>query len=251
MPKHPKLSDKTLDAIGLRQKDIDVYLALVKLGTAPLRTVAIEAGLNRGTAYDILKRLMDLGLVSYVDAKSHRYFTAEDPRKLTGVATRKEVALQEAREDLARIIPQVQELLGWSKHRPSVRYYEGEDGVRDMLEDVLDVCMRSTSKSYRVYSSAGIRDLITHAWPAFVKTRIKKKVTVKALAIGEGGRTNGLDERKWLSRDHKAPTYIFIYPGKTAYVSVDAKRQLFGVIIEDEAIANTQELIFNALWERL
>lgn len=248
MKKVPKLSDKTLEAIGLREKDMKVYVTLLKLGTAPLRKVATESGLNRGTTYDTLRRLMEVGLVGFVDAKTHRFFTAEDPRKLSGVATRREVAIEEARLVLQEAIPGLQELMGWSKHRPSVRYYEGDVGVRDILEDVLDSCAHASDKMYRVYSSAGIRDLILHAWPAYTKTRIRKKVRVKAIAVGEGGRTSGLDERRWLSKDQKSPTYIFIYPGKTAYVSVDAKRQLFGVIIDDEGIALTQTMIFDSLW---
>ena len=141
--------------------------------------------------------------------------------------------------------------MGWSEHRPSVRYYEGDVGVRDVLEDVLDTCTHASDKMYRVYSSSGIRDLILHAWPAFTKTRIRKHIRVKAISIGEGGRTAGLDERRWLSRDQQSPTYIFIYPGKTAYVSVDANQQLFSVIIEDHAIVKTQTIIFDSLWGQL
>jgi len=74
---------------------------------------------------------------------------------------------------------------------------------------------------------------------------------VNTISIGEGGRTHGLDERKWLTQTNKAPSYIFIYPGKTAFVSLDERRQLFGVIIEDEAIAATQEMIFDALWKMM
>ncbi len=251
MKKAPKLSDRTLEAIDLKPKDFRVYLTLIKLGTAPLRKIAEQAGLNRGTTYDTLKRLLNLGLVSFVDAKTHRFFTAEDPKKLTGVATRREVAVAEAREELANAIPELQELMGWSTHRPSVRYYEGEVGVRDILEDVLETCAHASDKMYRVYSSAAIRDLILHAWPAYTKTRIRKKIRVKAIAVGEGGRTAGLDDRRWLSRAEQAPTYIFIYPGKTAYVSVDTKRQLFGVIIDDEPIALTQRMIFDSLWTHL
>ncbi|MBI5370150.1 hypothetical protein HZA85_03110 [Candidatus Uhrbacteria bacterium] len=251
MSKPPKLTVKTLDAIGLRQKDMDVYVSLLKLGTAPLRKLADECSLNRGTTYDTLKRLLDLGLVSFVDSKTHRFFTAEDPKKLTGVATRREVAVQEARGDLQEAIPHLQELLGWSKHRPSVRYYEGEVGVRDILEDLLKTCAHASDKMYRVYSSAGVRDLILHAWPGFTKTRIQKKIRVKAIAVGEGGRTFGLDERRWLSHEQQSPTYIFIYQHKTAYISVDDHRELFGVVIEDDAITLTQTMIFDSLWGQL
>ncbi|MBI5794361.1 hypothetical protein HZA87_04775 [Candidatus Uhrbacteria bacterium] len=251
MARTPKLSEDSLELLGLTAKDMTVYTALLKLGTAPLRRIAEESGHNRGTVYDALKHLLDLGLVSHVDAKTHRYFTAEDPHKLRGLATRREVAIQEVQLNLADVVPQLQELLGRSAHRPTVWYYEGEQGVRDILEDLLKVTERADSKLFRVYSSEGIRDLIAHAWPGFIKHRIAKHVRVRAIAIGKGGRTHGLDERKWLSQSDSAPSYIFIYPGKTAFVSLDDRRQLFGVIIDDEAVSATQEMIFDALWKMM
>lgn len=251
MHKRHTLSEETLGAIGLRQKDYAIYIALMRLGTAPLREIARECGFNRGTTYDTLKRLMDLGLVSFVDAKTHRFFTAEDPKKLTGVATRREIAAQEARLKLQEVIPDLQQLIGWSQHRPTVFYYEGEVGVRSILEDVIQTCANSLDKMYRVYSSSAIRDLILNAWPGYTKQRIREKVRVRAIAIGHGGNTSGLDERRWLAKEDQAPTYIFIYPGKTAYVSVDEKQKLFGVIIDDTAIALTQTMIFDSLWQHL
>ena len=251
MPSKHTLPSKTLELLGFTSKDFQVYVALLRLGTAPLRRIAEAAGMNRGTTYDALKRLIDVGLASYVDAKTHRYFTSEDPHKLRGLATRREVALREARDGLETAIPSLEAFLGTAKHRPSVRYYEGESGVREILEDVLSVTERAESKLYRVYSSADIRDLIAHVWPGFTRERIKRHVRVDAIAIGQGGETVGLDERKWLTRDAKAPTYIFIYAGKTAFVAVDAGKRLFGVIIEDDAIAATQQMIFDVLWKQL
>ena len=251
MPRIPTLSDETLDLLGLKPKDMSVYTVILKLGTAPLRRIAQEASLNRGTTYDAIKRLIELGLVSHMDAKTHRYFTAEDPQKLSGLAVRREVMIQEAQIKLKEAIPQFKELLGSGAHRPSVRYYEGERGVRDILEDVLQTAGKSDEKLFRIYSSEGIRDLIAHAWPGFIQHRIRKGVRVKTIAIGAGGHTYGLDERKWLTQSNKAPSYIFIYPGKTAFVSVDERTQLFGVLIDDEAISATQEMIFDALWRMM
>lgn len=251
MPKLPKLSDGTLDLLGMKPKDMSVYSSLLKLGTAPLRHVAEEAGLNRGTTYDALKRLMDAGLVSYVDAKTHRYFTAEDPHKLIGLAVRREVAIKEVQLKLKSVVPVLQAMLGSSADRPSVRYYEGERGVHDILDDVLRTSEHSSEKLYRIYSSEGIRDLIARAWPGFIKRRIRKRVRVKTISIGAGGHIHGFDERKWLTKNNNAPSYIFIYPGKTAFISLDERRQLFGVIIDDEAITTTQQMIFDALWKML
>jgi len=74
---------------------------------------------------------------------------------------------------------------------------------------------------------------------------------VKVIALGEGGELRGLDERKWLPADNANPTYIIIYPGKTAYISFDAKKELVGVVIENDGIYQTQKMIFNNLWNNL
>lgn len=244
---------QTLELLGLSPKELDVYLATLRLGTAPLRRVAEESGYQRATVYDALKHLREVGLVRYVDAKTHRYFTGEDPHKLRGIATRREVALTEAREGLEKILPSFVAMQGTHECRPAVRYYEGPNGVRDLLEDVLSTAEHAESKAklYRVYSSAGIRDLILQAWPTFTKERIRRGVRVRAIAIGEGGSTTGLDERKWLRKDATSPTYIFLCATKTAYVSLAQDKELFGVIINDPAVAKTEQCIFDALWNTL
>ena len=249
MNKQVILPHELCELFGLAAKDVDVYLSLLSLGNASLRRVAEQVGLNRGTTYDALKHLQEFGLVGFVDAKKHRIYMAEDPHKLRGLVRQREVALQEAREELTSILPVLERLSGSARHRPVVRYYEGASGVRDILEDVLQTTQRAESKMYRVYSSAGIRDLITSAWPQFVATRIRKGVRVRAIAIGEGGRTVGLDERRWLSKNDYAPAYIFIYADKTAHVFVSTSGELFGVLIEDNGLAQTQRLIFESVWK--
>ncbi|MCG2687662.1 hypothetical protein L6260_02560 [Candidatus Parcubacteria bacterium] len=251
MKKPYKLVGVDLSLLGLSVKDMDVYTILVSLGSAPLRRIAQDAKISRSTVHDALHKLIDIGLVSFVDATSHRYFTAEDPAKLRSIIARKELEIAEARERIEQEIPQIQSLFGSLSHRPTVRYYEGSTGVKSILQDVLATCEKSRSKAYRVYSSSGIRDLIAQAWPRFSATRKQRGVQVKAVALGEGGKTVGLDERKWLTRKESAPAYIFIYDKKTAYVSVDDRGRLFGAIIDDEPIAQTQKLIFDQLWQHL
>jgi len=245
------LKPQTLELLGLKTKDLDVYLAVLKLGTAPLRRVAEVAGYNRGTSYDALKRLIEVGLISYVDAKPHRYFTAEDPQKLRGLATRREVAIQEVRLQLDSLLPDFQALAGSATYRPAVRYYEGKDGIKDILKDVLKTSEKTKNKTYRIYSSAKLRELIAAAWPNFTKTRVELGVRVKAISIGPGGETAGLDERRWLSKEKSSSAYIFIYGQKTAYVSADEYGRLFGALIDDENITSSQSLIFDVLWRAL
>ena len=251
MPSKPILSPQVLELLGLTPKDFDVYVALLRLGTAPLRRTAEESGYNRGTTYDSLKRLLAAGIVSYVDATSHRYFTAEDPQKLRSLATQKEVAVQEAQLKIDSLLPEFRTIADSAKYRAAVRYYEGSSGIREIMEDILAITEKLSDKTYRVYSSAKIREAISEVWSGYNQARVKRNVFVKAIALGDGGTVHGLDQRRWLSKTASSSAYIIIYGKKTAYISADKDKKLFGAVIDDESITSTQKMIFDAVWESL
>jgi len=93
-----------LKDFGLSSKEIEVYLALLNGGAQPVRKIAADTGVNRGTTYDILKSLIAQGLVSYYHKKTHQYFIAEDPEKLTDAITQKERQLTALRGKLESFI---------------------------------------------------------------------------------------------------------------------------------------------------
>ena len=52
---------ENLRQFGLNEKEISVYLSLISLGHSPVREISKTANVNRGTTYDILKSLIELG----------------------------------------------------------------------------------------------------------------------------------------------------------------------------------------------
>ena len=71
---------------GLNEKEISVYLSLISLGPAPVKLISKQARVNRGTTYDILKSLIDQGLVGYYkhydQEDTKQFFVAEPPQQL-------------------------------------------------------------------------------------------------------------------------------------------------------------------------
>lgn len=240
---------------GLNEKEISVYLGLVYLGPAPAREIARQAKVNRGTTYDILKSLVDLGLVAFYKQADHedkrQYFVAEPPQKiLTAVENRKR-NLDVLKDQLRKSLPELESLYEKSGARPVVKYYEGSNGIRTILQDVISTVKDQDKKEYYVYSSADIRKYLYKAYPDYNEDRLKSKVAVKVIALGEGGELAGLDERKWLTQTDTSPTYILIYSGKMAMITLDAIGNCVGVIIENEGLYQTQVMIFNKLWSTL
>ena len=53
-------------AIGLTETELNVYKALLRMGISLAADVIKSAQIHRATAYDVLNRLMEKGLASYI-----------------------------------------------------------------------------------------------------------------------------------------------------------------------------------------
>jgi sugar-specific transcriptional regulator TrmB len=242
-----------LNKIGLSDKEAAVFSALLELGPSPVRDIARKAQVNRGTAYDLLKALVENGLVSHFETQSKQYFVAEPPSKLNTFLKDKEENLKELMVELKGHLPELESLYKKQGGRPQVRLYEGKKGVRNILEDVLLSLEKSKQKIYYVYSSSTVRKNVYEAMPDFSKKRIAKKIYVKTIALGSGGKLFGLDERKWMQLAEKdlKPVYEIIYAGKVAHISLDNFSHPVGVVIDDREIYETQKMIFEFSWQKL
>jgi sugar-specific transcriptional regulator TrmB len=243
---------QTLGELGLDRRQVQIYQSLHKLGPASIRDVAAEAGINRGSTYETLKQLVTKGLVSYFPKGRRRVFQAEDPERLLSLGESKQQALAQAMEELRKdIIPSLKQA------RPefspgNVRFYEGDDGVELVLRDILNSTARNAGKGYAVISTKTLRQHLYRPFPNFTRQRVQKGIRVRVIAVGEGGDDAELAERKWLpaSADTDA-SYIAIYPPKVAMITLADRDYPVVVIIDSAAIASTQQLLFDTLWELL
>ena len=245
--------ESILKNYGLNEKETAVYLSLIKLGPSPVRKISALAGVNRGTTYDILKSLQSQGLVSYFNKETKQYFTAEPPEKLLTAIEEKEERIRSVKTQIQNHLPELKTVFEKQGGRPLVKMFEGQKGIKHILEDVLSIVEQCDEKKYYVYSSSNLRKNVHQAMPDFSPKRIKKGINVLTISLGSGGKTVGLDERKWMNIDNEylKSTYEIIYCEKVAHISLDDAENPVGVIIENPEIYQTQKLIFEFNWSKL
>lgn len=243
---------QVLKKLSFSDKEASIYLTLLRIGPSSVRKLAEHAGLNRGTAYDCIKTLQDRGLITFYLKDAKQYFVAEDPEKLRQSLREQEEELQRVDQQLNKYIPELQALYHKGGERPVARYYDKKE-IHKILEDILFTCEQSGEKEYSIYSADGLRKHLYESFPTFSDVRIAKGIFVKVIALGDGGELRGFDERKWLKTPSKPSdsTYIIMYPGKTAYISLDGSGEPIGVVIENEGVYATQKAIFESLWHHL
>lgn len=245
------MSDFDHKSIGLEKRDMLVYEALYKLNNCSLRAIAEETGLNRGTVYEIIKKLTSMGLATFTIVGQRRRYSAAPPDTF--------VALIREQQDTLRRAEQTAELYAAQfKHAPHIAglekfaaFYEGDEGVAAILRDVL-----STNTSlYHVISSRAVSEFLYNNFPNFSRQRIKQKMFVHVIAVGRSKEeTIAHAERRQLVTDQPSTAprgYTIIYGPKTAFITLNDQNVPFGIVINNQGIADTQRLLFNQLWQTL
>lgn len=242
-----------LRQLGLTDYEAQTYQALLKLESVSIRKVAEQSGINRGTTYEAIKSLLSQGLVSARRSGKREYYSAESPEKIYDIIRDKRKELWQALQDAKRIVPGLSSQNARPLGRPLVRYYEDDEGIVTILKDVLRTCSQMDHPVYYAYSSKPLRQYLYRKFPQFTERRIREGISVKVIAIGEGGGPAPSSERRWLTGhvSDDVSSYIIIYGDKVASISISNDFRPYGVVREDKGGASMQRLLFEQLWNKL
>jgi sugar-specific transcriptional regulator TrmB len=239
-----------LGSLGVPEVEAATYAGLLEIDQVSIRRLAAHTGINRGTTYDALKRLVAIGLVSVKRHGSREQYTAESPERIYELIRDKRRDLLDATTTAKKIIPDLLARKTASSGRPLVRYYEDDEGIVTILKDVLQTCRMQDNPQYYAYSSSRIRQYLYRKFPQFTKRRIAEGIHVKVIAVGEGGEIAQNSERKWLpnTSEDTLSSYTLIYGNKVAIISIAEDNTPYGVVIEDAGTASMQRLLFQQMW---
>jgi len=236
---------QALKQIGIDSKKADVYLACLEMGGATAYLIAKKAGLKRPTVYDIVNQLMKEGL-AYKSIKGNiKYFSPADPEVLIKKLKEKEVLAKE-------ILPQLQNLYNSPQTKPFIRYFEGEEGIKEMYEDSL----RSLKKGEEILAYVGddtLKNMPEYA-DDYIKRRVEKNIRLRGIykSFPEilkyiQSNQSQLRETRVLDEEYfPVSNETNIYKNKIAIASYGT--EMFGMIIESAEIARSQKAIFELAW---
>ncbi len=237
-----------LTLAGLSQNEAAFYLASLKLGKAPVRKIANMAQVNRSSAYTLFESLKSRGIVSSVK-KSGK--TVVDP-----LMPQKFIELQrEQLESLEKSVEELQYLFRIAKQEPGVKFFEGEEGLKNVLKSILDeasdICIFGDGDAFQkaipgwteLYSSKRVEKGI----PA----RILLRGTPNAIASIKQLR-NVRGKKRELTHARVLPEALNIVGGfdvfgqKTILYSFEGT--CVAVMIESPIIRQMMKSIFEILW---
>lgn len=245
------MNTNILKKLGLSEKELTIYLKLLETGPSSVRNLAEVCKINRGSTYESLKELQNKGLISYYNDATKQKFMAENPKQLQTLLAEESERIKALEEELSPLVSELKALRHNADNQPVSRLYEGKQGIKTILNDLLNTLENAVEKEYYVYSAKDASGDIRKAFPNFNDERKKRNIYVKAISLAKGGKTHGLDERRWLGTDDHSATFIIIYQNKCAFISRDKNKNSVGILVENQMIYHTQKIIFQQLWQSL
>jgi len=128
-----------LRKLGLKEKEVSVYLAALELGFSSVQNIAKKAGLSRPTVYEIIKELIAKGLMKEIKRQGttqgeRTFFAAESPDNLLGLLRVQKREIEEKEREFVRIISSLRSKY-YLAGEGEIRTFAGQEGLNVLLDD--------------------------------------------------------------------------------------------------------------------
>ena len=140
------MEKSSLTNLGLTDGESKVYLALLKRGSSTVGPIVKEAKVAYSNIYEILDRLLEKGLVSFIIKEKTRYFQAAPPSQLKEYIEKKEFQLEQEKLTLKRLVPEL-ENLQQSTQQQQAEIFLGLKGMKTAFERMVQE-YQETKKEY-------------------------------------------------------------------------------------------------------
>ncbi len=237
---------KALESMNLSDKESETYLILLKSGALSIQEISDKTKINRTYCYEIIKNLLDKGMIASVKQERGQKYLATKPKSLL-------LLLKEKEEILKKALPELEKLTGNQINLPKIELFEGNKGIKVAMSEALKL-----NKEIVGFSSRDFIEYMNYYLPNFAKERVKNKIPIRLL-LNDSKWT-----KKWLSEfnnkkelrkikfhkykeDFKSTIYIF---GDSTLIIFLSKKNPLAVLINDSNYSTTQKLIFEQLWKK-
>lgn len=239
------LKDK-LKNLDLNDKEARLYLALLEKGVSTAYEVAAKADIKRPTAYAILDDLAKRAIVHKVPGSDKKMYRVAPPEILL---ERQQSKLNEVQD----VMPQLKAKENTGAEKTSVQYFEGEAGVREVLNYKLEELEGDEIIGFYAKTSEEIMDRFDN-YVEYNETLKRKDITMRGVAPADESLEWSRKQDKKYGRTFreietdKYSSDVAIEVG-TTFVRIFDPLNLQGLVIENSSLADTMREIFEIVWE--
>ena len=242
-------SKETFDLlrIGLTEGEAKVYLALSELGSSTVGPIVKKSRVAYSNIYDILNRLTEKGIVSFIIKQKTKYFQAAPPSNLIEYLNNKEKEILLQKQSLKKALPDLEKLQE-SKIKQEAEVFLGKKGLRSAYEKLYKNLKKSEEALFFYIHESEYAETSNLFYNSI--TDIVKQTKNRGIANKEY-------KKSWFAKkafhlnmrfiDIPLPGNIDIINDKVLFVSWSGG--ITSVLIHSKEIANNLRNYFNEVWK--
>jgi len=206
-----------------------------------------ETRMERRTVYDVIQKLLEKGLVSFIEKEDKKFYKVINPIKLLDILEEKEEYLRKIRQELIKLIPNLEELMKKGKKEVDARILFGREGIKTMYMDEI----KEGKTIYVICTTIDkTEELLKTFLPRFTRKRIKKKIKIKMLSAKKDVKflkKYRLIEVRFLPEEYVSPASLTIYRDRLG-ITLWADNPIT-ILIKNQEIANNFLNYFELMWK--
>jgi len=245
------MDTKALQDIGLTKSETKVYLALLRLGQTTAGKIVEEAKVTRSKIYDILERLKNKGLVSYIIKESTKYFSAANPNNIINYLEEKEQEIQKNKKSINEILPDLLEQQKAAQKGKIAEVFLGINGMRNAF-NILTEEFESNEPYYAFGAGKGenieqIQIFFSQLHLQRIKNKVKSFIIFNESSKGlfKEQEKSKLVEARYIKQS--TPSAVNIYKNYTIIAILTKEPITF--LIRNKETADSFKEYFKLMWK--
>lgn len=232
---------QALQELGLTENEAKVYLFLLENGSSTITEITNKLPIHRVNIYDILKRLLERGLVSYTIEGKKKYYTATDPHIFLEMLKEKENLFK-------KILPDLESKRRSIKEKHEVGVFQGKEGIKAIMKDML-----KEKKTIYVFGAEGrYEKTLPIYFKQFNQQRQEEKIRFKIIyseKIRELRKRQPIpySDLKYIPKGYDSPSTTLIYGNKVAIIMWIESQ--IGILIESKELNKSYMNFWGILWK--
>jgi sugar-specific transcriptional regulator TrmB len=238
-----KIDKSPLLGLGLKGREVDIYLHLLKLG--PCRAGVLIKAMNvpNSVMHLTLGRLVARGFVSYILKGSTKNYMAVEPARLVEMA-------DQQRKKLNDIVPALRALRETAPP-PQAEVYEGVTGLKNMCFSLIEDAKPGDEYLFLGFSSTNklYEEEVYTFYREFTEVRIERGLVLRGIA--HESHRESFKRHKWPHKNIRFVTFpllqnISVCGHKAIIVPWNETRTSF--MITSQAFTDNLRDYFNDIW---
>jgi len=228
------MNKTTLIELGFSEGEADIYIALLKLGSASIMQLAKKSGRHRTHIYDTIEKLKEKGLVSESIVDNKKKIVPSNPDNIIDY-------LKEREKKAESILPELKKLQ--KTHGDIiVETFKGKAGLRSVLRDI-----HREKKDYIGYGEGSRFGKVLPTFYEYFREESGRLGLSLRLILKNGVKVPKRKKLQVRYIDYVSPSTTFIYANKVLTIIWEPFPT--AIRITDDQVAKSYKNYFEIMWK--